>query len=152
MEKATVCYAAHCSLDGNLILSALGSPSLDHILTCDAVFEHTYLCLILSNYLSIMDVENLNKTSKALPHFHRILLRAEPNIVCNLFQYDPACAHQLSMPIECRLKFLFLVVMRTLYVPSIVNSLIGNCTASCRDPEKSLGSEQKLYSRNYSPN
>ena len=42
------------------------------------------------------------------------------------------------MPAKRRLKFLFLVVMHHLHVSSIVRSLTGNCTVSCRDPDKIL--------------
>ena len=35
-----------------------------------------------------------------------------------------------------RLKLLFLAVTHRMCVPSIMHSVTGNCTASCRDPNK----------------
>ena len=73
VEKATSTYVAEHATKGNLTLSALGTPSLDHILTCDTAFEHLCLCLILYDYFSATDVENLNKTNKPFTHFHKML-------------------------------------------------------------------------------
>ena len=138
MGKATAYCAAHYPIKIKLTLSALGAPFLDHILTCASVFENTCLHLILSYCMSATEVETLNKTSKTFTPFHHMLLHAEPNIVCKLFQHDPYCASQTTMPIERRLKFLFLTLMRRLHAPSIVHSLTSNHTDSFRDPEKIL--------------
>ena len=138
VEKATAECASHYPVKVKLILSALGTPSLDYVLICDAVFEHTYLHLILSNYLSPTGVENLNKTSKSFPRFHHMLLRTEPNIVFKLFHHDPECASQTSIPIEYRLQFMFLVVMHKLHSPPIMRSLAGNWKTSFRCLDKVL--------------
>ena len=45
-ENATYSCIAECATKGKLTLSALITPSLDHILTCDTVFEHICLHLI----------------------------------------------------------------------------------------------------------
>ena len=86
VEKATATYAAECVTKGKLTHSALGNPSMDHILICDTAFEHTYLQLILSDYLSDTDVENLNKTSKYFAHFHKMLSHVDPRIVFKLLK------------------------------------------------------------------
>lgn len=62
-----------------------------------------------------------------------MLSHVEPNIVFKLFQHDPDCASQTSIPIERRLKLLFLSVMYRLHVNSITRSLTGNYTSSCRN-------------------
>ena len=61
------------------------------------------LHLILSDYLSTTDVENLNKASKPFYHFDKMLSHAEPNIVFKLFHEEPDYASQTSIPIEHRL-------------------------------------------------
>ena len=99
VEKFTAACAAEHVAKGNLILSALGTPSLDHILTCDTDFEHTCLRLILHDYLHAMDVENVNKTNKPFAHFHKILSHAESNVVFKIFQDEPDFASQTSIPI-----------------------------------------------------
>ena len=59
IEKATTEHAAHCPIKGNTTLSSLVTPSLCCIFTCDAVFEHTFIQLILPEHMSTTDVENL---------------------------------------------------------------------------------------------
>ena len=93
-----------------------------------------------------MEVENLNKTSEAFTHFHRMFLYVEPNIVWKLFQNYPDYAYQTIMPIESRLQFLFLAAMHRLHVPSIMLSFTGNCTASYRDPDKILKEYEEYLS------
>ena len=56
-EKTTEVCAVEHATKCKIALSVLGSPSLDQILTCDTVFEHIRLHLILSKYLSTTDVE-----------------------------------------------------------------------------------------------
>ena len=119
------------------MISSLGTPSLEHIMTDQAVFRHTYLHLILSDYLITADVENLNKTRKLFKQFHTMLLNTEPNITCKLFQHDLDCASQTTTPIKCKLKFFSLVVTNP-NMPSIMRFLTGNLAASCRDPTKIL--------------
>ena len=106
-DMDAVHYAEKYLVKGNLTLSELGTPSQDHNIRDQAEFEHTYLQLILSDYLPPTDVENSNKSSKYFTHFHRMLLHAEPNIINKLFQYDRNHASQTTMPTECRLQFLF---------------------------------------------
>ena len=81
IEKATDGSVVEHSTNCELTLSALVNPSLEHILTCDTAFEHTCLRLILSEYLSTTDVENLNKTIKTFTNFHKMLSHAESCIV-----------------------------------------------------------------------
>ena len=130
VEKTTASCAEECATKGKLTLSVLRTPSLDHILKCDTCFEHTCLHLILSDYLFVTDVENLNKNSKPFAHFHKMLSHVEPNTVFKLFQDDLDYASQTSIPIEHILKFLFLEATYRLYVPSIMCSVTRNCTAS----------------------
>ena len=99
-ERVAASCAAEHATKVKLTLLALGSLYLEHMFTCDTVFEHTYLCIITSYCLSTADVANLNKTSKAFSHFHKMILHSEPNIVFKLFQNDPDHASQTSVPIE----------------------------------------------------
>ena len=75
-EKATAEHAVHCPVKGKTTLSVFGAPSLDYILTCDAVFEHTYIHLIFPDFVSVKDVKNLNKSSEAFIHYHFVLYHA----------------------------------------------------------------------------
>ena len=56
VEKAKDTYAAEFDSKSQLTLSALGTPSLDHILTFNAAFDHTYLHLTLYDHLSATDM------------------------------------------------------------------------------------------------
>ena len=102
-EKSTAACAAEHANKGKLTLPALGTPSIDQILTRDTFFEQIYLHLILSNYPSATDVEKLNKTSELFTHFHKILSHAELNIEFKLLQNYPDYASQTSTTIERRL-------------------------------------------------
>ena len=84
----------HKPVKGKIMLSALRTPYLDHIITDQESFQRTCLRLILSDYLSPKGLENLNKTSKSFTHFHRMLIHVEPSIIWKLFQFhhDPEFA------------------------------------------------------------
>ena len=56
VEQTAADCLAHYPVKGKITLSALETSSLDHIMTNQEVFEHTYLHLILSDYMSITDV------------------------------------------------------------------------------------------------
>ena len=92
VEKETAEHAEYFPVKGKLRLSELDAPSLDEILICDAVFEHAHIRLILSDYPSLANVDNLNKSSKSFTDFRRVFLYAEFNIFFKLFQHDPDCA------------------------------------------------------------
>ena len=67
-----------------------------------------------------------------------------PDIAYNMFQFNTECASQNTMPTKRRLKFLFLVTIHDcLHVPSIIPSLPGNCTATCRYPVQIINSCSK---------
>ena len=73
----------------NVRLSALENTFLCNITTDQSVTEHTHLHLILSDYLSTTDAENLNKTSKSFNHFHSVLLHTKPDMIFNFFHSRP---------------------------------------------------------------
>ena len=83
VEKAIADYAEHYPVKPEPTLSELNTPSIDHILACDVVFEHTYLHLILIDNVYPTGVENLSKSSKAFTHSHIMLSHLEPNTVSN---------------------------------------------------------------------
>ena len=56
-EKATPAYLEEHATKGKLALSALRTPSIVKILTCDTALEYMCLWLILSDRLSATDVE-----------------------------------------------------------------------------------------------
>ena len=72
---------------------------------------------------------------------------AEPNIVFKRFQDGLDHALQISIPIERRLKFMFLVVAHRLHLPSITRSLTGNSADSYRDPDTILRECKDALSR-----
>ena len=59
-------------------------------------------------------------------------------MVFKLFKDYPDYVSQISIPIERRLKLLFLEVRHMMNVSSIMRSLTRNYTASYRDPETML--------------
>ena len=97
VERATEAYVAEHLTKGKLKLSVLGSLSLYHILTYNTVFEHTYLNLLMADYLSTTDAVNLNKTSEVFTPFHKMILHAKPNIFLNyssmvqIMHHKPLC-------------------------------------------------------------
>ena len=99
VENAAVDNAKNYHVKGKLALSGLGTPSIDYIVAYQEVFEHIWLYLILSNCLSTTDNGNLSKTSKLFNHFHIVLLHAEPNMSCKLFQHDSDYVSQTTMSI-----------------------------------------------------
>ena len=84
VEKETAEWAAHHLVKCKIKISALAIPSLDYMLTCDAVFEKTWIYLTLSDYLHTTDVENLNKSSKVFAHLRTMILHTELNIFLKL--------------------------------------------------------------------
>ena len=56
VEKETAYFVARFPVKGKIILSALGAPFLDHVLTYNTFFEHTRIHLILSDLMSSTDV------------------------------------------------------------------------------------------------
>ena len=113
---------------------------LDHIITDQASFEYTCLYLILSYFLKIKCVQIINTCRALFYHFNSILLYMKPRITHNLFQHDPGYVSQPTMPMERSMQFLFLTLIHRLHVPSIIRSLIKNCTALHRDPVQILES------------
>ena len=85
VEQATAEYSNKFQTKGKLSASALGTPSLDHIIKYDAVFEHTHLHLILSDFLSSFEIEHLNACNVLFHHFHKMLHHMQPEIVYKLF-------------------------------------------------------------------
>ena len=67
-----------------------------------------------------------------------MISHAETDMVFKIFQHNPDYASQTYIPIEHRLEFLFLAEIHRMHVPSAMHSLILNCKASCRDPDKVL--------------
>ena len=84
VEIAKDTYAEKRATKGKFALSALGTTSLDHVLTCNTALGHRHLHLILSDYLSSTCVQNLNNTSKPFTYFQKMLSHVEPNIVFKL--------------------------------------------------------------------
>ena len=103
VEKVAADHYKNYPVKDKLTLSALGTTSLDHVMTDQAVFEWVRLYLILSDYLPTAGVENLNKTSKSFDHFYTMLLHAEPSLTCKFLQHNPDYAFQTNMPIKLRL-------------------------------------------------
>ena len=100
VKKGTEYCAKKWPVKCKLTISALGTPSLDHIATEKKVYEHTKLHLILSDCMSSTEVENLNKIVELFNHFHIMILHAKPNIICKILQYEPDYASQKTVPIK----------------------------------------------------
>ena len=73
VDQATAAYSKKFHTKGKLTASALSSPSLNHMMTDDAVFEHMHLHLVLSDFLYPHEIENLNTCNILFNHFHAIL-------------------------------------------------------------------------------
>ena len=107
-------------------------------MTDDAVFEHMNLYFIISYFLSPLEIEHLKACNILFHRFHTILHHTQPEIVYKLFQCDKDYASQQSIPKERRLQFIFLSLVYRMCMPSMMWSLTGNYTASCRDLEQIL--------------
>ena len=105
------------------MVSALGTHSLQNDVTDDTVIEHTCLHLILCDFILTNHVLSLNVNSALFCYFHIMLIHAKPGTICDLFQRDPDYANQTTISLEYRTQFLFLEVIHTMRVQSIILSL-----------------------------
>ena len=80
-----------------------------------------------------------------------MLSHAGPNTIFKLFQDDLDYASHTSIPIEHRLKLLFLAEMHTLHVTSIMHSLTGIYITSHRDLDTMLQEFNDALSQTYFP-
>ena len=138
MEETVADYATQFPVKYNLLLSALEYPSLENIKIEDTFVNHICMHLILSDLLSTKDAQNLNACSALCRHFYAMFLHTKPEIICNLFQYDPNCASQNATPMERRMQFLLLEVIDIMNVLSIIHSLTRNHITSYEVPVKIL--------------
>ena len=86
VDQSIADYSKKFYSKGKLTASAPGSLSLSHIMTDDAVFEHVCLHLVLSEFLSPHEIENLNAYNVLFHHFHTMLHFKQLDIICKLFQ------------------------------------------------------------------
>ena len=75
VEQATAEYSMKFYINDKLSTSALVTPSLNHIMTDDVVFEHIYLRLILADFLCSNEEKHLKARSKLFHQFpHNVAL------------------------------------------------------------------------------
>ena len=83
-----MCFTEKNLVKGKLLLLALLTLSLDHIIVGATFIYHICLHLILSNFLSTKDVQSLNSCRVFLRYFYPILHRIKPEIIFEIFQRD----------------------------------------------------------------
>lgn len=81
-------------MKGKLICNFRGKPSAHHSFTSEAVFDHVYLHLVLSDYLAPIDLKNLNACSMLYAHLCKMINKINLNLVYDLFEYDLNYAKQ----------------------------------------------------------
>ena len=138
LHQAEEDYARKHPLKGELICKSRGKPSAHHSCTSEAVFDHVYLHLVLSDYLSTTELQNLNACNMLYEHLCKMMNHINLNLVYDLFDYDLDYMKQEEIPFKRSMQYLFLALVHKLHVPSMIRSLKGNHTAIHRDPEKIL--------------
>ena len=120
-------------MKGKLICNSRGKPSAHHSSTREAVFDHVYMHLVLSNYLTPTRLCNLNSCYMLHNYFCKMIKQINLNLVYNLFKYDLNYATQEEIPFKRSMQYLFLALVHKFHVPSMIRLLKGNHTAMCRN-------------------
>lgn len=100
-------YAESNWMKGEIICNSRGKPSSHHSFTSEAAFECVYLHLVLSGYLSVADLKNLNSCNMLYEHLCKMINHIDLNLIYDLFKYDLNCAKQEEIPFKRSVQYLF---------------------------------------------
>ena len=123
-------------MKGKPTCNSRGKLSTHYSFTSKAVFDHVYLHLVLSDYLLLTELHNLNSCNMLYKHLCKIINKLNFNLVYDLFEYDLNYATEEEIPFKRSMQCLFLALVHKLCVPSMIRLLKGNHTAMYRNTKK----------------